>query len=146
MRVLIEARVCRARFKIPLLPEISEALNHLVVLGVRTYPEPHNFIIFRPNSDRAIVEPDSHRPDWPSLMNRLEMQAVMKRILQELSVRVVGESLDSLRETSIADPEIACGSGGQALQLGDLGKIEHFSAPFRVLPQCLISELLEFVR
>ena len=69
----------------------------------------------------------------------------MKRVSQELSVRVVGESLDSLGKSLITDPEIACSSGGQALQLGELGKIEHFSAPFRVLSQCLISQLLELV-
>lgn len=79
-------------------------------------------------------------------MNRLEMQAVMKRIFQELNVRVVGESLDSPRKTPIAGPEIACGSRGQTLQLGELGKIEHFRPPIRVLSQCLISELLELVR
>jgi hypothetical protein len=73
------------------------------------------------------------------------MQAVMKRILQELSVRVVGEALDSLRETLITNPEIACGSGDQALQLGDLGTIEHFRPPFRVLRQRFISQLLELV-
>ena len=70
----------------------------------------------------------------------------MKRILQELRERIVGESLDSLRKTLITDPEISCGSGGQALQLGELGKIEHFRPPFCVVRQSLVSELLELVR
>jgi len=79
-------------------------------------------------------------------MNRLEMQAVMKRILQELGVRVVRKPLNSLRKTLITDPEIACSSGNQALELGEFGSVEHFGASFGILLQGLVGEFLELVR
>ena len=74
------------------------------------------------------------------------MQTGVKRVLYELLVGVVGKPLDGLRNAVVTGPKVPCGSRGQSLELGKFVKIQYFRAPFKVLCQRPIGELLKLVR
>lgn len=65
----------------------SQPCKNMIVLGVRTDPEP-NYCIALTDTQRPPTNADAHRIDWISIMDAFELQAGMVGIAQPKTVCV----------------------------------------------------------
>ncbi len=84
---------------------MPRALDDVIVLGVRSDPEPDRPIVAN-DSQRAVS--DSH-PHGPESADLFEAEGGMPGIGAEQVVVCVGEALDRFGQESTACPEIGCG-------------------------------------
>ena len=80
----------------------GELADELVVVGVRTYPEPHDAAVRTVDAENTVLKPDSARPEAPNL---LEVEGGMMWIGFQESVLVVGQVLNGRRERAVARPK-----------------------------------------
>jgi hypothetical protein len=69
-------------------------VENFLVLFVRSNPEPHNFVAFGQNADRAITPADGYRHKTIRAVNVLEMKTWVPRIAPKEFVRIASLLLD----------------------------------------------------
>ena len=80
----------------------GELADELVVIGMRTDPEPHEAAVWTVDAKNAVVESDSARPE---AADPLEVERRMMWAGFQESVLLVGQALNCKRERAIARPE-----------------------------------------
>jgi hypothetical protein len=80
----------------------GELADELVVVGMRTDPEPHDAALRTVDAENAVVESHSARPE---AADPLEVKRRMMCVGLQESILLVGQALNCRREGALARPE-----------------------------------------
>lgn len=88
----------------------SDSFQQVVIIRVRSDPEPRNLIALD-NTNRTVIDADSSRIDRPCRMDAFEVHAGMIRIPREQCIRLPGLGLHGRRQRGVTLPEPLGGCG-----------------------------------